>query len=71
MIEECGLRDTASFDASHSLVLQNANTALCHVKNKPNSFKARNVTGEERKVLGKSVKDMSFPSKVYHRRLAA
>ena len=51
--------------------MQNANTDLCHVKNRPNSFKARNVTGEERKSLGESVKDMSFPSKVYHRRLAA
>ena len=71
IIEGCELRGTASLDASHSLVLQNANTDLCHVKNRPNSFKARNVTGEERKSLGESVKDMSFPSKVYHRRVAA
>ena len=49
IIEGCELRGTASLDASHSLVLQNANTDLCHVKNRPNNFKARNVTGEERK----------------------
>ena len=60
----CGLRGTASLDASHSFALQNANTELCHVKNNPNSFKARNVTVVERKTLGKSVKDISHPSKV-------
>ena len=70
-IEGCKLNGTALLDASFSLVLQNACTNLHHVKRKPNSFKARNVSGEDRKVLAETDADMAFPSKVYHRRLAA
>ena len=31
----------------------------------------RPVKGEERKVLAKAVADMTYPSKLYHRRLSA
>ena len=70
-IESCKLKGTALLDASFSLTLRNAYTKLQHLKGKPNSFKARNVSGEDRKSLAESVANMAFPSKVYHRRLAA
>ena len=51
--------------------LEKSHTVLKHLKGEPKSFKSRNVKGEERKALAKEVAEMPFPSKVYHRRLAA
>ena len=65
------MNGTAIRDASCYLTLHNQCTALKHIKGKSNTFKSRNVKGDERKALAKSVEDMAFPSKIYHRRLAA
>ena len=46
-------------------------TELKHEKGKRNSFQARPVKGEERKVLAKAVAGMTDPSKLYYRRLSA
>ena len=70
-IEGCELKGTAILNPPLTLSLENVNTVLKHVKNGPKSFKSRNIKGEERKALANEVADMPFPSKVYHRRLAA
>ena len=44
---------------------------LKHTKEKPKSFRSRNIQGKDRKALAESVADMAFPSKIYQRRLAA
>ena len=70
-IEDCELNGIAILDTSFCLHLQNLYTALKHTKNRANSFKSRNVKGGQRKVLAESVADLAYPSKIYHRRLAA
>ena len=70
-IEGCELKGTAILNPSLTLSMENVNTALKHVKSGPKSFKSRNIKGEERKSLANEVAEMPFPSKVYHRRLAA
>ena len=58
-------------DTSLSITLCNKYTVLKHEKGKRKSFQARPVKGEDRKTLAKAVADMTYPSKVYHRRLSA
>ena len=70
-IEGCELEGTAVLDTSLSLTLCNKYIELKHEKGKRKSFQARPVKGEERKVLAKAVTDMTYPSKLYHRRLSA
>ena len=55
------MNGTALLDASCYLTLHNQCTALKHIKGKSNTFKSRNVKGDERKALAKSVEDMAFP----------
>ena len=45
-------------------------TEIEHVKGKPKSFRSRYIRDTDRLDLGKSVSDMSYPSKEFHRRLA-
>ena len=69
-IDGCELNGTAILDKSFSLTMCNTKTELRHNKGKRKSFESRNIRGEDRKILGETVADMSFPSKYFHRKLA-
>ena len=70
-IEGCELNGTVTLDSSYSLIIYNSHTLLRHTKGMTNSFKSRHIKGDQRTALAKSVADMTYPSKLYHRRLAA
>ena len=59
-IESCELEGSDVLDTSLSLTLCNKYTELKYEKGKRNSFQARSVKGEERKVLAKEVADMIY-----------
>ena len=66
-VEGCSPGGTAILDKH--MVLQNKTTSLNHIKGKRRSFRSRFVKGEDRVKVGKSVNDLSYPSKEYHKRL--
>ena len=68
-IEGCSLDGTAILDKHMVFQVSNKTTSLSHIKDKRRSFRSRFVKGEDRVKLGKSVNDLSYPSKEYHKRL--
>lgn len=69
-IAGCKLDSTATISKDKILYITNKNTILEHQKGELKSYRSRFVRGDERLKLGKSVADLKYPSKEYHRRLA-
>ena len=66
-IAGCSLDSTAQLFKNRDLIVQNKNTSLSHTKGVYKSFRSRFVRGKDRVKLGKSVSELSFPSKEFHK----
>ena len=70
-IGKCDLDGIAILKSSFRVDVFNKNTNLEHVKGESKSFQSRYVKGKNRKILGEKAVDMTYPSKLYHRKLSA
>ena len=69
-ISDCKLDGTATLNSSYSIDVLNKRTQLKHGKGKPKSFQSRPIRAQSRKILGEKAADMTYPSKLYHRKLS-
>ena len=65
------MKGPASLDSSFYFEICNDKTKFRHIKGGRKSVQSRQITGENRKVFGERVADMTYPSKLYHRKLPA
>ena len=70
-IEGCKLKGMAILTSDYSLDIINENTHLKHIKGTAKSYLSRPVREHNRKVLGERAVDMTYPSKLSHRKLAS